>query len=174
MEEIRSYSQLEEVAKQELGNKFEQMAFSEKHKDKIVIHLKNIEKEFWYEDIEACRYALLGAFAKEWVDIDVDYDSAQITISSPKIKAYSIMQSFEPYVIKTETKDNYTSILIGDKNSSYQTWVDRNDSDGSWDWNKSIFCLSQSNDVVEREMQHNESVYFAVDSLMGGILHDIH
>lgn len=165
MEEIRSYKQLEEVVKQELGNKFEQMAFSEEHKDKIVIHLKNIEKEFWYEDIEACRYALLGAFAKEWVDIDVDYDSAQITISSPKIAAYSIIQTFEPYVIKTETEDNYTSILIGDKNSSYQTWVDKNDLDGSLNWNKAIFCLSNSNDVIEREMQYDESVWFAINCL---------
>lgn len=166
MEEIRSYKQLEEVVKQELGNKFDKMAFSQKHKDEIVIHLKNIEKEFWYEDIEECRYALLGAFAKEWVDIDVDYDSAQITISSPKIKAYSIMQTFKPYVIKSESEDGYTSILIGDKNSLYQTWIDKNDSDGSLDWNKSIFCLSNSDDVIEREMQYDESVWFAINDLL--------
>lgn len=166
MEEIRSYKQLEEVVKQTLGNKFDEMFFSEKCRDEILINLKNIEEEFWYEDIRTCEQALEVEFANEWIEISTDEYFPQISIRSPKFAAYSIMRTFEPYVIKSESEDGYSSILIGDKNSSYQTWVDKNDSDGSLYWNKNIFCLSNSNDVIEREMQYDESVWFAVDALI--------
>ena len=70
-----------------------------------------------------------------------------------------IIKNFNPKVIKEELDKEWLSVLIKDKNSDFQAWMDFNFIDESVDWNKFIFYKSSSKDMIEKAVMDNDWVY---------------
>jgi len=81
------------------------------------------------------------------------------------IEAEKIISNFEPEGIKVEISDKTSfSVLIKDKNSEFEGWVDIYfDTHGAIDinseWNQYIFNNTNSNDILKQKIQDNIDVY---------------
>jgi hypothetical protein len=84
--------------------------------------------------------------------------SWDITITL-KSKCEKIVEEFDPEAIKFEADDDYASVLIKDKSSKWTVWVDVDLTDGSCEWNQYIFTLTDSRDVLAKNLQEQPEIY---------------
>ena len=78
-----------------------------------------------------------------------------------KNKCEKIADEFDPEAIRVETDEDYASVLIKDKNSKWTVWVDIDLTDGSCEWNQYIFTLTDSRDVLAKNLQEQAGIYEA-------------
>jgi hypothetical protein len=98
----------------------------------------------------------------DYMDMDDDYESDYDFDSDMEQQAQEIIDNYEPYgIIHIGDSEEGYSVLIGDRNSSFETWVDvaidRNDV--ATDWNAYIFTTNNSIDVIKNKVQSNTDVF---------------
>ena len=83
----------------------------------------------------------------------------------PIVRAMKIAEEFSPKVLKV----NDDSILIGDKNSDTEIWLDVwTDNDGDedyteWDYNQQSFNLNNYEDMVQKYLQQIDDFFYILD-----------
>ena len=80
-------------------------------------------------------------------------------------EAKAIVDNYDPEAIKVEPYDSSLgwSVLVKDKNSNFQAWVDvsvdEKYQDVSTEWNQYIFYTDDSSDVLQQELQDNDMIF---------------
>jgi len=71
-----------------------------------------------------------------------------------------IRKGFKPKVIKIEISDDGFSVLVKDKKSDFEAWLDAwiEKNDILVEWNQYIFCVDDENDMFAQEMQNDEYI----------------
>ena len=83
----------------------------------------------------------------------------------PIVRAMKIAEEFSPKVSKV----NDDSILISDKNSDTEIWLDVwTDNDGDdeyieWDYNQQFFNLNKYEDLVQKYLQQIDDFFYILD-----------
>lgn len=77
-------------------------------------------------------------------------------------EAQNIIKKFKPYVIKWEADDNGGSVLIGDKNSDFQAWVDVwiSGNDVDCDWNQYITHVNDPKEYRDLQVRNDTETVF--------------
>ena len=77
-------------------------------------------------------------------------------------EAQNIIKKFKPYVIKWKADDNGGSVLIGDKNSDFQAWVDVwiSGNDVDCDWNQYITHINDSKEYRDLQVRNDTETVF--------------
>lgn len=75
----------------------------------------------------------------------------------------NIIKNYNPYVVKYEDhkSDKYFSVLVKDKNSNFETWVDLWVEDGevNLDWNQMTYHKFDSNDMIKKGVESDSDIY---------------
>lgn len=96
---------------------------------------------------------------------DAMYTTNCLYLKMPIVRAMKIAEEFSPKVLKV----NDDSILIGDKNSDTEIWLDVwTDNDGDedyteWDYNKQSFNLNNYEDLVQKYLQQIDDFFYILD-----------
>jgi hypothetical protein len=96
---------------------------------------------------------------------DAMYTTNCLYLKMPIVRAMKIAEEFSPKVLKV----NDDSILIGDKNSDTEIWLDVwTDNDGDedyteWDYNKQSFNLNNYEDMVQKYLQQIDDFFYILD-----------
>lgn len=72
-----------------------------------------------------------------------------------------IIKKYDPIVLKYEDNDSYFSVLLKDKNSTFESWIDisiEND-DISIEWNQFSYNLDNSKDMIKKKVQNDDYVF---------------
>lgn len=75
-----------------------------------------------------------------------------------------MVEKFKPEAVEYngDTKTGY-SVLVQDKNSDFEAWVDvwvnTSTNDIEKEWNQYIFHTNNSKDIFQKEMQDNDTIY---------------
>ena len=97
---------------------------------------------------------------------DAMYTTNCLYLKMPIVRAMKIAEDFSPKVLKV----NDDSILIGDKNSDTEIWLDVwTDNDGDedyteWDYNQQSFNLNNYEDMVQKYLQQIDDFFYILDS----------
>ena len=77
-------------------------------------------------------------------------------------EAQEIIKNFKPYVIKWEKSENGGSVLIGDKNSDFQAWVDVwiSGNDVGTDWNQYITYTNDPKEYRDLQVRNDTETVF--------------
>ena len=77
-------------------------------------------------------------------------------------EAQNIIKKFKPYVIKWKANDNGGSVLIGDKNSDFQAWVDVwiSGNDVDCDWNQYITHINDPKEYRDLQVRNDTETVF--------------
>lgn len=76
-----------------------------------------------------------------------------------------IIENFDPEVIKEDADSDWVSVLIKDKNSDFQAWMDFNFMSEECDWNKFVFFNNNSKDMIEKKVMDDNNVFDLCSSL---------
>lgn len=96
---------------------------------------------------------------------DAMYTTNCLYLKMPIVRAMKIAEEFSPKVLKV----NDDSILIGDKNSDTEIWLDVwTDNDGDedyteWDYNQQSFNLNNYEDMVQKYLQQIDDFFYILD-----------
>lgn len=94
---------------------------------------------------------------QEQVEKTADVDEAAATEEAQKI-----IDNFEPVRLEMDGGDGtYASVLVGDKNSDFEAWIDvtiKND-DVEGDWNQFITNLRDTNEVINKKVRDDNKVF---------------
>lgn len=110
---------------------------------------------------------LHGKYCEEFI-FDTLYTTNSLFLKMPIVRAKKIAEDFEPKTLKVEDD----AMLIGDKNSDTKIWVNvwyENDSglEGDdypvWDFNKESFNLNKYEDLLDKYLQQDENIFYAID-----------
>ena len=107
---------------------------------------------------------LHGKYCEEFI-FDTLYTTNSLFLKMPIVRAKKIAEDFEPKTLKVEDD----AMLIGDKNSDTEIWVNvwYEEEDGEqyplWDYNKDMFNLNKYEDVVDKYLQKDENIFYAID-----------
>ena len=99
---------------------------------------------------------------------DCMYTTNCLYLKMPVVRAIKIAEEFSPKVLKV----NDDSILIGDKNSDTEIWLDVwTDNDGDedyteWDYNQQSFNLNKYEDLVQKYLQQNDDFFYVLDGVV--------
>lgn len=93
------------------------------------------------------------------MEFDNDFDR-EVYEESTKI-----IENFDPELINEELDGEWLSVLIKDKNSDFQAWLDFNFIDESIDWNKFVFFNNNSKDMIEKAVMDDDNVFDLCSSL---------
>ena len=140
--------------------------------DVIVDEIRIISKEDKYgwdveidiENEENLPSRLHGKYCEDFI-FDTMYTTNCLFLKMPIVRAKQIAEEFSPKTLKVEDD----AMLIGDKNSDVEIWVNvwYEEDDGEeyplWDFNKESFNLNKYEDLLERYLQQDENVFYAID-----------
>lgn len=99
---------------------------------------------------------------------DAMYTTNCLYLKMPIVRAMKIAEEFSPKVLKV----NDDSILIGDKNSDTEIWLDvwTNSEDDEhdedyveWDYNQQSFYLNNYEDMVQKYLQQIDDFFYILD-----------
>ena len=99
---------------------------------------------------------------------DAMYTTNCLYLKMPIVRAMKIAEEFSPKVLKV----NDDSILIGDKNSDTEIWLDVwTDNDGDedyteWDYNQQSFNLNNYEDMVQKYLQQIDDFFYILDGVV--------
>ena len=87
-----------------------------------------------------------------------------------------IIKNYEPYAVKYEDHKNIKqfSVLVKDKNSDFNSWVDIWVEDGeiNSDWNQMIYYNDNEDDMVKKGVENDSDVYLKTESAALTILEE--
>ena len=121
-------------------------------------------------DYENDDYDTIGSYIaknskyKDFI-FDNTYATNEVYLSMPIVRAIEIGKIFIPKILKK----NEDSLMIGDKNSNLQLWIDvwYDDEYPIWEYNQDSFNLRDYNDLVIKYLQQDENIWYKVDELVG-------
>jgi hypothetical protein len=80
-----------------------------------------------------------------------------------------IIDNYDPYVVKIQEVDRYFSVLIKDKNSDFESWLDvwvtDTNNDIESEWNQQIYYNNNSNDIIKKEVESDNDVFSMSESV---------
>ncbi|MCK9416069.1 hypothetical protein M0Q97_05350 [Candidatus Dojkabacteria bacterium] len=78
-----------------------------------------------------------------------------------KKEAKKIIKNYDPIISKYEDDNGYLSVLLKDKNSSFESWIDISieDYEISADWNQISYYRDNSNDMIKQKVENNSDVF---------------
>lgn len=129
-----------------------------------VIKLGTIYEETPDEVEIAVREELNDMMIYEWEDEKgvKSYDIETLELPTEEkegrvvIRLRTIINEYEPYAKKVEKSEDGTSVLVADKNSDWETWVDV--SEDGCEWNQFIYSTTNTKDILTKYLHDNEKI----------------
>jgi len=78
-----------------------------------------------------------------------------------KKEAKDIIKNYDPIVSKYEDNNGYFSVLLKDKNSTFESWIDISveNYDISIEWNQISYNMNNSKDMIKKKVENDSSVF---------------
>lgn len=78
-----------------------------------------------------------------------------------KKEANNIIKKYDPIVLKYEDNDGYFSVLLKDKNSTFESWIDISvdNYDLTAEWNQLTYNTDNYNDMIKQKVENDSKVF---------------
>lgn len=78
-----------------------------------------------------------------------------------KKEAKNIIKKYDPIVLKYEDNDGYFSVLLKDKNSTFESWIDISvdNYDLTAEWNQISYDINDSKDMIKQKVENDSKVF---------------
>lgn len=76
-------------------------------------------------------------------------------------EAKGIIKKYDPIVSKYDDSDGYFSVLLKDKNSTFESWIDISieNYDLTAEWNQISYNMNNSKDMIKQKVENDSNVF---------------